>query len=175
MNFYEFSNLTIKKTVKLISKKISNFTPMKINKKLDNLLRKQGYIKVPLEVYNSGHIVLQLKLNGINSKFLLDTGASGTVLTKECIEQFNLKVEETEESGTGAGSTNLEMQKTTNNVLSFQSLRIENLDFFIMDLKHVNDSFKEIGNELIDAVLGADILISRNCVIDYKGLNLYII
>ena len=147
---------------------------MKINKKLDNLLRKQGYNKIPLIMYKSGHIIFDIELNNLPVKFLLDTGASGTILTNESIEKFNLEVEETEESGTGAGSTNIAMQKSINNSLKFKKLLIENLNLFVMDLTHVNNSFKELEHELIDGVLGADILSKYNCVIDYKGMNLYI-
>lgn len=148
---------------------------MKINKKLDNLLRKQGFQKIPLETYKSGHIVFHLFLNDYPALFLLDTGASGTILTLESIERFSLKLEETEESGTGAGSSNLKMQKAVQNELIFRDKKIENLDLFVMDLAHVNNSFLDIGHQTIDGVLGADILINYDCIVDYKGMNLYIL
>ena len=44
-----------------------------------------------------------------------------------------------------------------------------------MDLTHVNNSFIELGHQIIDGVLGADILIKHNCIVDYKGMNLYIL
>jgi len=147
---------------------------MKLNKKLDNLLRKQGYIKIPFEMYISGHIVFNISFNNLPAKFLIDTGASGTILTIESIEKFNMTVEETEESGTGAGSTNLAMQKSINNSLSFNDFKIENLDLFVMDLAHVNNSFIEIEQDTIDGVIGADILNKYNCVLDYKGMNFYL-
>jgi hypothetical protein len=148
---------------------------MKINKKLDNLLRKQGYIKLPFVMYVSGHIVFEIVLNNLPAKFLIDTGASGTILTKECIGKFSLQVEETEESGTGAGSTNLEMQNSINNSLVFKDYKIENLNLFIMDLAHVNNSFIEIEEDIIDGVIGADILSKYNCILDYKGNVFYIL
>ena len=147
---------------------------MNLNKKLDNLLRKQGYIKIPFEIYKSGHLIFDILLNEKKAKFLIDTGASGTILTIESIEKFSLKIEETEESGTGAGSTNLAMQKSINNTLVFKDIEIEELDLFVMDLSHVNNSFIEIKHETIDRVIGADILNTYNCVIDYKGNNFYI-
>ena len=145
-----------------------------INKKLDNLLRKQGYQKIPFKSYKSGHIIFDLTLNNKPAVFLIDTGASGTILTIECIEKFDLKIEETDESGTGAGSTNLTMQKSIGNNLVFKGLELENLDLFVMDLAHVNNSFIELGHETIDGVLGADVLSKNQCVIDYKGKNLYL-
>lgn len=148
---------------------------MKVNKKLDNLLRKQGFQKIPLETYQSGHIVFHLFLNQYPALFLLDTGASGTILTLESVERFSLKIEETEESGTGAGTTNLKMQRALQNELIFKDKKIENIDLFVMDLAHVNNSFLDIGHQTIDGVLGADILINHNCIVDYKGMNLYIL
>jgi predicted aspartyl protease len=147
---------------------------MKINKKLDNLLRKKSYQKIPLEIYQSGHIVFELVLNNIGAKFLLDTGASGTILTVESIEKFNLQLEETSESGTGAGTKNIAMQNSVNNSLIFKEKEIKHIDIFVMDLQHVNNSFIELGHPSIDGVLGADILTKYDCVIDYKGMNLYI-
>ncbi len=147
---------------------------MKLNKKLDNLLRKQSYTKIPLTMYQSGHLVFNLRLNNKDALFLLDTGASGTILTIECIEKYNLTLEETDESGTGAGSTNIVMQKSVKNTLIFNDKKIENKDLFVMDLAHVNNSFKELEHEKIDGVLGADILYYYDCVVDYKGMNLYI-
>lgn len=147
---------------------------MSINKKLDNLLRKQSYQKIPLEIFKSGHIVFDLVLNNIPAKFLLDTGASGTILTIESIDKFGLSLEETDESGTGAGSENIAMQNSVNNSLSFKDKKIEKIDLFVMDLQHVNSSFIELGHPVIDGILGADILTQHNCVIDYKGMNMYI-
>ena len=147
---------------------------MKLNKKLDNLLRKQSFQKIPLEIYQSGHIVFELVMNNVAAKFLLDTGASGTILTVESIEKFNLELEETDESGTGAGSENIAMQNSVNNTLIFKEKKIDKIDLFVMDLKHVNNSFIELGHPEIDGVLGADILTQHDCVIDYKGMYLYI-
>lgn len=147
---------------------------MKINKKLDNLLRKQDFQKIKLETYASGHIVFHLFLNDIPALFLLDTGASGTILTREAIEKFSLEMRDTEESGTGAGSNNLKMHLAVQNKLIFKEKTIENIDLFVMDLSNVNSSFEDLGHLAIDGVLGADILSKYNCVVDYKGMNLYI-
>tara|TARA_B110000037_G_scaffold213308_1_gene267640 strand:+ start:394 stop:837 length:444 start_codon:yes stop_codon:yes gene_type:complete len=145
-----------------------------MNKKLDNLLRKQSYQKIPLEIYKSGHIVFELVLNNIAAKFLLDTGASGSILTVESIEKFNLELEETDESGTGAGTKDIAMQNSVTNSLIFKEKIIEKIDLFVMDLQHVNNSFIELGHPEIDGILGSDILTKHDCVIDYKGMNLYI-
>ncbi|MGB1315946.1 MAG: retropepsin-like aspartic protease, partial [Chitinophagales bacterium] len=147
---------------------------MNINKKLDNLLRKQGYQKIPLVTYRSGHIVFDLVLNDYPALFLLDTGASGTILTNDSIEKFSLEMQDTEESGTGAGSTGLKLQQAVGNKLAFGDKIIADMDLFVMDLTHVNNSFVELKHQTIDGVLGADILINYDCVLDYKGMNFYI-
>lgn len=147
---------------------------MKLNKKLDNLLRKQGYIKIPFTMYQSGHIIFELELNKLPAIFLLDTGASGTILTNESIVKYSLQMEDTEEIGTGAGSTNLALQNSIKNTLAFKTLEFKEIDLLVMDLTHVNKSFEELNHPPIDGVLGADILTKQNCVIDYKGMNFYI-
>lgn len=145
-----------------------------INKKLDNLLRKQGYLKIPFEMNKSRHIVFDIILNDLPAKFLIDSGASGTILTLESINKFSLNVKETSEKSTGAASSNISMQNSINNSLTFKHFKIDNLDLYIMDLSHVNESLKEMNDEPIDGILGADILSNYNCVLDYKGYNFYI-
>lgn len=146
-----------------------------INKKLDNLLRKQSYQKVKLTTYKSGHIVFDLMLNEKSALFLLDTGASGTILSDTCIEKFDLKLEDSEESATGAGANNLKLQKSLANTIQIKDKKITSIDLFVMDLEHVNQAMLEIGHLAIDGVLGADFLNQFHVVIDYKSKHFYML
>ena len=44
----------------------------------------------------------------------------------------------------------------------------------LMNLDHVNHSFKKMGHEAIDGVIGADILTERRAIIDYYNQILYL-
>ena len=45
---------------------------------LNKLLIEKGYIAIPLEFTLTQHLVVQAKINGIEGRFILDSGASNT-------------------------------------------------------------------------------------------------
>lgn len=143
--------------------------------KLNELLSHTEYIKITLRQIQTGHLVFDVKLNKKDALFLLDTGASGTILSEKGIEKFQLDIVQTEETGTSASGSDIVMQLAKNNCLAFEeNLELEDLEFFVMNLNHVNNSFDALGEKNIDGVLGADILSSRKCIIDYENVCFYL-
>ena len=47
-------------------------------------------------------------------------------------------------------------------------LLIENYDVVLLDLSHVNHSYEQANLKTIDGVLGSDILLQYNAIIDYE-------
>ena len=71
---------------------------------LKKLLTEKGYTSVPLEFTLTKHFVLQAKINGVEGRFILDTGASNTCVGVEWITYFNLQAEASEIKAAGAGA-----------------------------------------------------------------------
>jgi len=46
----------------------------------DLLINKNGYMKIPIRKLLTGHLVFNVVLNGVDGRFILDTGAGGTVV-----------------------------------------------------------------------------------------------
>ena len=72
---------------------------------LKKLLTEKGYTSVPLEFTLTKHFVLQAKINGVEGRFILDTGASNTCVGVEWITYFNLQAEASEIKAAGAGAS----------------------------------------------------------------------
>ena len=45
---------------------------------LNKLLLEKGYIAIPLELTLTQHLIVHAKINGIEGRFMLDSGASTT-------------------------------------------------------------------------------------------------
>lgn len=127
-----------------------------------------------LEIEGDGyHLVVECKINDKAARLLLDTGASRTVFDHERIMQF-IEMEEggglqkNEQLTTGLGTNTMESHFVTIDSIAFKELKINDLDSVVLDMSHVNTSYKMLGLPLIDGVLGSDILMRYKASIYYR-------
>ena len=137
------------------------------------LIVKHNYIKIPIKRMASGHLYVNVLLNGVKGEFILDTGAGATVVETNRKDKFKLQTDDSENSGAGAGGTQT-LQKAINNTLKLGSLTKSKFDLYIMNLDHVNNALSSMGLKEIDGVIGADILTENKAIIDYSNLILYL-
>ncbi len=129
--------------------------------------------KLPFEILpieNDGfHLQLKVRINGVEANLILDTGASRSVFDETRITLFtkNNHVEDNERLSTGLGTNTMTSKKVILEKLQLNELIIENYEATILDLAHVNQSYEKLELELIDGVLGSDILVEYNAIIDY--------
>lgn len=131
---------------------------------------------IPIE--NDGfHLQLTIKINNQNAILILDTGASRSVFDENRIKTFttNHQTEDLERLSTGLGTNTMVSKKVYLEKLQFNELIIKNYEATILDLTHVNHSYQKLNLNLIDGVLGSDILTDFNAIIDYgkKELHLF--
>jgi len=124
------------------------------------------------------HIFVPARINGKRARFLVDTGASRSVVDKDRIAAFfqdeELKLEKIEKLSTGLGTNTMESNTLLLKNLSFGKRRFRNYRAVALDLSHVNESYSLLKMKKIDGVLGGDILISMRAIIDYKDQILVI-
>lgn len=131
-------------------------------------------IKIPIRLLNiegdGFHLQVTIKINGKTANAILDTGASKTVFDKERIALFlkKEKIAEHERLSTGLGTTTMQSQQVTLNKISIGKLEIIEYNGVVLDLSHVNQTYKLIGLKPIDGVLGSDLLEKYEAVINYK-------
>jgi len=163
-----FSCSTTKTTSKV--EQINNVKPINLEQ---FLTENNGYIKIPLSKMASGHLHLNVFINGIEGSFILDTGAGATVIDPKQQKKFNMKTQESERLGAGAGGQT-RLQQSLDNSFKIGKLEIPKFLLYVMNLDHVNNAFASMGLKKIDGVIGADVLTSNKGIIDYSNLILYL-
>ena len=101
---------------------------------------------------------------------IVDTGASKSVFDKTRIEKYvaDKTFEKHDSLSSGLGTNTMTSELVTIKKLKIGELEIDNYKTILLDLSHVNNSYEQIGLKYIDGVLGSDILLKYNAVIDYK-------
>ncbi len=141
---------------------------------LNGFLLKSGYTVLKMTKLTSGHLHFSGVLNGAEGSFILDTGASGTVIDVKNKERFNMRSQDSERRAAGAGGSRMQMQVSEENNLQIGTLEIKNLRLMLMNLDHVNQAFEGLGLKPVNGVIGADILTTYEAIIDYVNLTLYL-
>jgi len=138
------------------------------------LIDENDYEKIQLTLLNSGHLSLTAKLNYVKGHFILDTGASTTVVDKKHRKKFRLVTTDSKKVAKTAGGAQLKMEVSNENTFEFEQLVLENYKVSLIDLRYINYSFQKMGIQNIDGIIGNDLLKSRMGIIDYGNLVLYL-
>lgn len=141
---------------------------------LSEYLTNQGYVKLEMKKLASGHLHLSGLLNGVQGNFILDTGATGTVVDIKMKDKFNMQTKLSDREAAGAGGSNMQMEASSKNNLTIGKLDLKSINLMLMSLDHVNKAFERFGLKKVDGVIGADILTSNKAIIDYVDLSLYL-
>ena len=117
------------------------------------------------------HIFIPVRINGKKARFLVDTGASRSVVDKDRITRFipddKLVFEKLEKLSTGLGTNNMESKTIVLEMISLGREKFKNYRIVALDLSHVNQSYNMLGLKNIDGVIGGDLLDTMNAVINY--------
>ena len=138
------------------------------------LLKSKGYKAIPFKPTETYHLEITAKLNGIEGRFILDTGASNTCIGFHSIEYFGLKSEISEIKAAGAGATEMETHISERNILELGEWKKSRISIVIFDLSHVNIALEAHNCEPVHGIIGADILKKGKAVIDYSKKRLYL-
>lgn len=132
---------------------------------------KEVIVKITAEQLDAHgyHIFLNTKLNGKTCRFLIDTGASHSVIDKKYFEKNigpkNLKTNK--QSTTGLHSSTTESYFGKIKEWKIGPLVVKNYTIAAVDLGHVNLTYASVGKKKIQGILGSDILFKHKMEIDY--------
>jgi len=141
---------------------------------LRQFLLKKGYKRIKLNYTETDHFSVQARINGVEGRFILDTGASSTCVDFSRLNLFNLFARESDVKAAGAGATNMLTHVSEDNKLKIGEWKKSSTDVVIFDLSHVNKALTEHDAEEVDGIIGADVLKKGKAVIDYKQKALYL-
>lgn len=134
-----------------------------------------GYRQVSLVRHGKGHLVLAVRLNGVEGRFVLDTGATRTLVEASGRERFKLgDALRPAGAATGAGGGGIAVHESPGNQLDIGGYSDPAFTALVMSLAHVNDAFERRGEPRIDGVIGADVLERGQAVVDYASNTLYL-
>jgi hypothetical protein len=144
-----------------------------MSKTLNKFLKESGYISIKLNFLKTKHYSLEANINGINGKFILDSGASNSCICSSLENNFNIISKETIEKASSATSEINNTKISKNNTI--QIGKWENkINLIIFDMSHINDALNEKKINPIDGIIGADILKKSKAILDYKSNKLYL-
>lgn len=120
------------------------------------------------------HLMIQASINNKKARLLIDTGASKTVFDKARIGKFidENEFELNEKLSTGLGTNSMQTHSAAIKKIQFGELVIKNFKTIVLDLSHVNESYGKLGFPVIDGVLGSDVMMQYNALIDYQSKEL---
>lgn len=125
--------------------------------------------KVIFTLIETNHIIIDCKINGINGKFILDTGASNSCIDLLSADKFDLSYKKFKEKTSSASDIIKETFHSKQNTLEIAKLKKTNFEFILFDMKNINDSLNEKEIHSIDGIIGGDFLAEHNAVINYKN------
>lgn len=142
-------------------------------KELPEFLKSKKYKKIQFKLLKTQHLLVKVKVNGLAGNFILDTGASNTCIDLESIEKYRL--EATDYTSLAASATsNMQAKISKGNYLQIGSWKQLPSTFILFDLSHVNEALSQQKIKPIDGIIGADVLLKGNAIIDYANQCLYL-
>ena len=141
---------------------------------LQEFLEHQNYTKIKLRRLKSNHFEMKATINGVRGRFILDTGASNTLVDNKHIEHFNLDAEDSDVKVTGAGAINMDSQVSKKNIIRIGKWTNQRTIIVLFNLSHVNSGLTSLNIDPIDGIIGTDILKKGKAIIDYDKKYLYL-
>lgn len=143
-------------------------------KKLQQLLKKENYKRIKFKLSATRHLTIKASINGVQGRFILDTGASSSCVGFESVELFKLKASASKIKAAGAGATGMVTQLAADNKLKMGTWKHADFHLVIFDLSHVNEALRQHKTKEVHGIIGADVLLEGNAIIDYSCKYLYL-
>lgn len=130
-------------------------------------------MKIPFEIIEMEdggcHLMVRGKLNNHNANFIIDTGASRTVIDKNHLEELGLHTDiiPNKALSAGLGTTSMESSTIVLKNISFGKFTLKNIEIAVLNLNHINEAYAQLHLPVIHGVLGGDLLLKHRSVINY--------
>ena len=104
---------------------------------LNKFLKSEGYSSVKLIFLKTKHYLIEAKVNSINGRFILDTGASNSCICTSLEDKFKVISEDSKEKASSANSEMTHTKISKSNVI--QVGKWENkINLITFDMSHIN-------------------------------------
>lgn len=141
---------------------------------LKDWARKNGYKRIPFRVTRTNHLLVRASVNGIPGRFILDTGASNSCVGLAEVDHFGLSSNHSEVLAAGAGGGGMSTQLSYGNQLKLSYFSQPDFTLVIFDTSHVNAALEQYKVGRVHGILGADLLLAGQAIIDYANHCFYL-
>lgn len=120
------------------------------------------------------HIAVEALINGKSALLIIDTGASNCVLDSVRAAQFGLEHDPSfrSDSAIGIGSESLSVSLSRCQSFELGEFKMNKFPLVLLDLSTINETFGKAGSGPVDGIIGTDLLLAANAVIDYKSATI---
>lgn len=130
-------------------------------------------INIPLHIIDMQgdgyHLLVEVKIGRTRYKVVLDTGASKTVFDQTMLTKANadIVIESTDRLSAGLGTLSMASYTAILPVFKIGRLTLPNFEVAVLDLSTINQAYAQLNHPEVLGVLGGDILMQYDAVIDY--------
>ena len=139
----------------------------------NSFLKSVGYISVRLKLLKTNHYLLKACINGVEGKFILDSGASSSCICLSLENKFKIDSKENKIKASSATSNMEDTRFSKSNAIKIRKWRSK-ISLVSIDMTHINKVLNEKETESVDGIIGADVLKKSKAVIDYESNKLYL-
>ena len=139
----------------------------------NSFLKSVGYISVTLKLLKTNHYLLKACINGVEGKFILDSGASSSCMCLSLESKFKIDSKKNKIKASSATSNMEDTRLSKNNAIKIRKWRSK-ISLVSIDMTHINKVLNEKETESVDGIIGADVLKKSKAVIDYESNKLYL-
>ena len=139
----------------------------------NSFLKSIGYLSVRLKLLKTNHYLLKACINGVEGKFILDSGASSSCMCLSLESKFKIDSKKNKIKASSATSNMEDTRLSKNNTIKIGKW-ISKISLVSIDMTHINSVLNEKVTESVDGIIGADVLKKSKAVIDYESNKLYL-
>ncbi len=129
-------------------------------------------IKIPLQVIDMKgdgyHVLIEVIVGRKRYPLVLDTGASKTVFDLAVLRTHKkIDIRSTHHLSAGLGTLSMESFTAVLSAFKIGKLKLPGFEVAVLDLSTINQAYAQLDHPQVLGVLGGDILVKYNAVIDY--------
>lgn len=140
---------------------------------LNKFLKNGGYSSVKLIFLKTKHYLIEVKVNSITGRFILDTGASNSCICTSFEDKFKVISKDSKEKASSANSEMTHTKISKRNVIQIGKWN-SNASLITFDMSHINNALSQKKIDPIHGIIGADVLKKSKSILDYKTNKLYL-
>ena len=142
---------------------------------VDHALCLLGFTAVPLKHLQTGHHLVEARLNGKDGTFILDTGANASVVDTAHAEHFGLTGGVTLPAAAVGLGGSMKARQVTIDSLEIGGVALRNRRVMTSDLSSLAGLLGRLSTSTIHGIIGQDVMKEHRAVIDVERPILYLI